>query len=73
MAPNLTDNRMLHIDGSYGSIVRLIESGVSQDEIRTPSFKLPMKPRGVQLGFLAAYNMLLVILAYYFIVQGPDS
>lgn len=41
-APDLTDENWLNIDGSYGSIVRLVRSGVP----RPARYPAPMPPEG---------------------------
>jgi mono/diheme cytochrome c family protein len=42
IAPNLTDEKWLHIDGSYDAIVKLVTSGVPQPK----EAMVPMLPRG---------------------------
>jgi len=43
LAPDLTDSEWIHIDGSYESIIRIIDTGVA--EPRDPDHPLPMMPR----------------------------
>jgi mono/diheme cytochrome c family protein len=44
--PNLTDDKWIHIDGSYPAIVALVTTGFTKAEQHDPSFPFAMNPRG---------------------------
>jgi mono/diheme cytochrome c family protein len=58
--PNITDKEWVHIDGSYASIVKVIQSGVPQASIKGP-YQFFMRPKGgsqltdAQINSVAAY------------------
>lgn len=45
-APDLTDDRWTHIDGSYAAIVRLVTTGFTKAEQVDPRYQFSMNPRG---------------------------
>ncbi|MGH7689361.1 MAG: c-type cytochrome [Gemmatimonadaceae bacterium] len=59
--PNLTTGTYEHIDGSYASIVNIVNTGVPKDSIKHTEHRFPMRPRGgrdftdEQVRDLAAY------------------
>ncbi len=44
--PDLTDDKWIHIDGSYGAIVRLVTTGFTKAEQVDPKYQFSMNPRG---------------------------
>ena len=59
--PNLTTGTYEHIDGSYASIVNIVDTGIPKDSIKHVEHRFPMRPRGghdftdEQVRDLAAY------------------
>ena len=45
-APDLTDDKWIHIDGSYAAIVGLVTTGFTKAEQVDPKFQYSMNPRG---------------------------
>jgi mono/diheme cytochrome c family protein len=45
-APDLTDDKWIHIDGSYDAIVRLVTTGFTKAEQVEPKYQFSMNPRG---------------------------
>lgn len=44
--PDLTDDKWIHIDGSYSAIVSLVTTGFTKAEQVDPKFQFSMNPRG---------------------------
>jgi len=44
--PALAEGKWIHISGSYDDIVKIITSGVPQQEIKDPSRRFAMRARG---------------------------
>src|SRR5262249_6545158 len=44
--PDLTDDKWIHIDGSYDGIVRLVTTGFTKAEQVEPKYQFSMNPRG---------------------------
>lgn len=44
--PDLTDDKWIHIDGSYAAIVRLVTTGFTKAEQVEPKYQYSMNPRG---------------------------
>jgi len=58
---HLTDDKWIHIDGSYASIVRLVTTGFTKAEQVDPKYQFSMNPRGgvnltdAEINAVAAY------------------
>jgi mono/diheme cytochrome c family protein len=61
LAPNLTDQTWIHVDGSYPAIVSLVTTGFTKAEQKDPQYRFSMNPRGgskltdEQVAAVAAY------------------
>jgi mono/diheme cytochrome c family protein len=44
--PDLTDDKWIHIDGSYAAIVNLVTTGFTKAEQVDPKYQFSMNPRG---------------------------
>ena len=44
--PDLTDDKWIHIDGSYAAIVNLVTTGFTKSDQVDPKYQFSMNPRG---------------------------
>jgi mono/diheme cytochrome c family protein len=68
--PDLTDDKWIHIDGSYGAIVQLVTTGFTKAEQVDPKYQYSMNPRG---GVNLTDDDIRAVAAYVWSLSHPGA
>src|SRR5262249_53216171 len=68
--PDLTDDKWIHIDGSYAAIVQLVTTGFTKAEQVDPKYQYSMNPRG---GVNLTDEEIRAVAAYVWSLSHPGA